>query len=139
MDRLDIIIKESIDNVLNEANSFKSHEAKMKAAANAIAKERGVDVKDVFNAMTAKNYALRDINRDLATKRVNYSNKKISSAVLPHSNSDWRDSEALSAQRMRDAKDYFTGDNEFYRAINNDTFGDIDRLGYFGDLYNDEI
>ena len=139
MDKIDIIIKESIDKVLNEGYSFKSHDAKMKAIANAIAKERGIDVKDVFNAMRAKNYALRDINRDLATKRGNYPNEKISSAVLPDSNLDWRDSEVLSTQRMRDAKDYFTGDNEFYRAINNDTFGDIDRLGYFGDLDNNEI
>ena len=135
MDRIDRIIKESIDKVVNEANNFSSHGAKMKATANAMAKERGIKVGDVFNAMNAKNAAFKDINKELASKRRNSFKDKISSAVLPDTNPD--DVGILSTQRMRDADDYFNSENEFYRPVNNDTFGNVDRLGYLGDLDDD--
>jgi hypothetical protein len=125
MNRIDEIIKESIDNLVSEAKyNYRNKFAKMKAAAHAAERNGKIGAVEDTNDLFAKIAAIRDMNKEISAKRPRKINKdEISRMTL---NGDDEDMSVLSAERMRDLRDYFNSENEFNRAITPDTFKNAD-------------
>jgi hypothetical protein len=122
MNKLDRIITESIDKVIKE-NKFKSPLSKIKAASYAAAKkEGGKSGEERYNDWRAKQAAIADLNRELHNKRSMPKKDRIPVGISKSFDDGTNDIGVFSADRMRDAKDYFNSENEFNGAINNDTF-----------------
>ena len=121
MKKIDRIIKESIDKFINEAKyNYKNQFKKMKAAAHTAEKNGDVGAVERYNDWAARTAAISDMNKEIAAKRPRKMNKdEISSMTI---NGDDDDMSVLSAERMRDLRDYYNGETEFNRAITPDTF-----------------
>ena len=121
MNKIDSIIKESIDRLVNKTKyNYKNQFKKMKAAAHAAEKGGDVGAIDRYHEWAAKNTAISDINKEIAAKRPKKMNKDgISRMTL---NGDDEDMSVLSAERMKDLRDYYNSDTEFNRAVTPDTF-----------------
>lgn len=121
MNKIDRIIKESIDRLVNETKyNYKNQFKKMKAAAHTAEKSGDVGAVERYNDWAARTAAISDMNKEIAAKRPRKMNKdEISRVTL---NGDDDDMSVLSAERMRDLRDYYNGETEFNRAITPDTF-----------------
>lgn len=109
MNKIDRIIKESIDRLVNETKyNYQNQFKKMKAAAHTAEKNGDVGAVERYNDWAAEIAALSDMNKENAAKRPKKTNKD--------------DMSVLSAERMRDLRDYYNSDTEFNRAITPDTF-----------------
>ena len=135
MKKIDRIISESINKVINE-NNFKNGLGKVWAAAHTAAKrEGGKSGEERFNDWKAKQAAIADINKELRSKRSLPKKDSIPFAVTNSFNDEIPDIGVLSAERMKDSRDYFNSENEFNGAIDGNTFDNdwlIDR-----DIEND--
>ena len=70
MNKIDRIIKESIDRLVNETKyNYKNQYAKMRAAAHTAEKKGDVGAIDRCKDWFARNAAITDINKELAAKR----------------------------------------------------------------------
>ena len=103
MNKLDRIIKESIDRVISE-NNFRSKRAQMMAAAHAAEKDGDKDAVERTKNMLAKRAAVQDINKDRAEKR--------SKHIF-----DPSDMWCLDKEHRNGEKEFFKGEDEFYRPI----------------------
>ena len=121
MNKIDRIIKESIDRLVNETKyNYQNQFKKMKAAAHTAEKNGDVGAVERYNDWAARTAAISDMNKEIAAKRPRKMNKdEISSMTI---NGDDDDMSVLSAERMRDLRDYYNGETEFNRAITPDTF-----------------
>lgn len=70
MNKIDRIIKESIDRLVNETKyNYKNQYAKMRAASHTAEKKGDVGAIDRCKDWFARNAAITDINKELAAKR----------------------------------------------------------------------
>lgn len=122
MNRIDKIITESIDKVIKE-NNFKSKSAKMRAAAHAAERNGNVGAVERLNDFFAKNAAIADINKEKRDSRQFQKAERIPTGIV---NDDYDDARILSGGRLKDARDYFNGEDEFNGAIQPNTFKDAD-------------
>lgn len=121
MNKIDRIIKESIDRLVNETKyNYKNQFKKMKAAAHTAEKKGDVGAVERYNDWVAKNAAISDMNKEITAKRPKKMNRDGISRMTINGDDD--DMSALSAERMRDLRDYYNSDAEFNRAITPDTF-----------------
>jgi hypothetical protein len=121
MNIIDKIITESINSVINE-NKYKSGASKMRAASHAAArKEGGESASERYKNWLAKQEAIRDINQDLRSQRVNPYHKSYAKQWDIENggyNPDY--DRSMELQRYMDA------DDEFRSRISNNTFKDAE-------------
>ena len=122
MNKIDRIIKESINEVIGE-NNFKTNFNRIKAASHSAAKkDGGKSGSERISDFLAKQAAIRDINRERADSR----REKRFDTYVPSSIEGLRGDEfpedptILAKSRRVAANDYFNSENEFNRPINFD-------------------
>jgi hypothetical protein len=121
MKKIDKIIKESIDKIVNE-NNYKSGINKVKAATNvAHRKDGGKTPKERYNDWLAKQAALKDINAELASMRSKPKKDRIERHNAFTDDEEWEknDFNRLSDRREQDFDDFYNSENDFYRPIYN--------------------
>ena len=119
MKKIDRIIKESIDSVINE-NSFKNIPNRIKAAAHIAAKkEGGKSASERYMDWLAKQIAIQDINKELRGERVNPNHKSYSKT--------WSDENGgynPDYDRSMKLQQYMDADDEFSAPVSNKIFKD---------------
>ena len=121
MNIIDKIITESINSVINE-NKYKNGISKIKAAYHAAAKkEGGESASERYKNWLAKQEAIRDINQDLRSQRVNpYCKSYAKQWDIENGgyNPDYK--------RSMELQQYMDAGDEFRSRISNNTFKDAE-------------
>lgn len=141
------IVAESVNTILSEAPrgkrgayNYSNQFNRVRAGSYINAKNKGLEKEDPmggFKEFVGKAVALRDINKDLADRRIRKkSQDELKPAIDDHSDAFAQKEKRDNEIRTRDAYDFYNGEADFNSHLNYDDLDDPNVMTYDGMDYD---